>query len=409
MKYSKYKVNDFLKDEYFQKWILDPDAMTSRFWESWLQKNPLKRETVEQAARIIRSVSFKEDELPEEGFNEMWVNIIEHRGKHKSRKMMAGPKKTNFAVLKVAASVTLFLGFSLLAYFFYTDARDQTANTVTKTTVAGQKSTITLADGTTIRLNSESSLVYPESFDGDIRSVQLVGEAFFDVAHDEKRPFIIKSGDLVTTVLGTSFNISAFPDEDIEVTVASGKVAVSTDPGDSPSQKSDQRSHTNPKPETHKKQRTTQTQQPEPRNVQPETQNSKPATSNVQPEPTNPQLLLTPGDQATFDPATGTLTRQQVDIDSFLAWSKSEIYFRQKPLDEAMTDLERWFGAEITLAIPNPEACVIESAKFRNESLHTIIKTLSLLLKLEYEVQKGNKIVITAAGCVPEQPKKNSL
>lgn len=65
MKYTKYNKEDFLKDEYFQKWLLDPDPMVTRFWESWLEKHPEKREVIEQASKIMRSIDFRRDELPE--------------------------------------------------------------------------------------------------------------------------------------------------------------------------------------------------------------------------------------------------------------------------------------------------------------------------------------------------------
>src|SRR5690606_4264732 len=69
----------------------------------------------------------------------------------------------------------------------------------------GQKLNIRLGDGTQVRLNSGSSLKYPESFIGDKREVELTGEAFFEVSPDS-RPFVIRSGEVMTTVLGTSFN-----------------------------------------------------------------------------------------------------------------------------------------------------------------------------------------------------------
>lgn len=85
MKYTKYNKEDFLKDEYFQKWLLDPDPMVTRFWESWLERHPEKREVIEQASKIMRSIDFRRDELPEKDFDEMWMNIIEKRGKRQGQ------------------------------------------------------------------------------------------------------------------------------------------------------------------------------------------------------------------------------------------------------------------------------------------------------------------------------------
>ncbi len=87
----------------------------------------------------------------------------------------------------------------------------------------------TLADGSTITINSFSLLEFPESFNGDERRVKLIGEAFFDITRDESKPFIIEANGTVIKVLGTSFNISA-RDENVKVSVKSGKVEFSSSP-----------------------------------------------------------------------------------------------------------------------------------------------------------------------------------
>lgn len=91
----------------------------------------------------------------------------------------------------------------------------------------GEHKYLLLEDGTQVWLNAKSTLSYPEKFDGDKREVYLTGEAFFDVKHAEKIPFYIHTGDVVTKVLGTSFNIKAYPDQQsISVAVKRGKVSV---------------------------------------------------------------------------------------------------------------------------------------------------------------------------------------
>ena len=89
----------------------------------------------------------------------------------------------------------------------------------------GYKATLTLADGSTITLNSQGKLMCPEQF-GDTREVTLEGEAFFQINRKAAKPFIVHSAGLKTSVLGTSFNINTFGSESIEVTVVTGKVQV---------------------------------------------------------------------------------------------------------------------------------------------------------------------------------------
>jgi len=89
----------------------------------------------------------------------------------------------------------------------------------------GKTSEVMLADGTKVFLNAGSRLVYPENFTGKTREVFLAGEAFFDVKHDQNHPFIVQLSDLRIKVLGTRFNISAYPtDNVIETVLAEGKV-----------------------------------------------------------------------------------------------------------------------------------------------------------------------------------------
>lgn len=89
----------------------------------------------------------------------------------------------------------------------------------------GSEYSIVLADGSKVKMNADSHLDFPVQF-GDTREVKLEGEAFFDVAHDESRPFIIKARDHTIHVLGTTFNISAYPNEEVSVTLVNGKLKV---------------------------------------------------------------------------------------------------------------------------------------------------------------------------------------
>ena len=96
----------------------------------------------------------------------------------------------------------------------------------------------TLPDGTMITLNTNSSLIYPEKFNENDREVVLQGEAFFNVEHDPDKPFIVKTKEAGIQVLGTEFDVKAYPDERVEVTVNSGSVyffVVNPQTGDSAS------------------------------------------------------------------------------------------------------------------------------------------------------------------------------
>ena len=102
----------------------------------------------------------------------------------------------------------------------------QTKN-ITVKVPAHATQTVVLPDGTEVCLNAKSTLIYPEQFAGNTRSVQLEGEAYFKVAHDEAHPFDVYAGHTVTRVLGTEFNVRNYDAKDIHVTLVKGSVEVS--------------------------------------------------------------------------------------------------------------------------------------------------------------------------------------
>ena len=252
-------------------------------------------------------------------------------------------------ILRVAAVIVMAL-IASLAVYQYTNVsnneNDQLAM-IEKVTQKGQKSTITLSDGTQIRLNSDSKLIYPERFNNREREVLLEGEAFFDVTKDEKRSFIIKSAGLTTMVLGTSFNVKAFPQEISQVTVATGKVQVIS-------------------------------------------RNSR-STKN--------SYLLVPGEQVNYDPSSGQIQKNEVDIERFLAWKDGILNFEEMDLDEATKILERWYGVTITFDNDSIRHCRIVRGTYKDENLFNVLKSFQYFLGFEFKVVDGNYITIFGNGC----------
>jgi len=128
-------------------------------------------------------------------------------------------------VLKVAAVVLITFGLGF--YFVNRERGKLLALTNTITVPAGQRVNITLPDGTKVCMNSLSELQYPTFFAGNKREVKLKGEAFFDVTHNEKMPFVVETQKYNVEVLGTSFDVEAYPDSrDFLTSLVRGKVKV---------------------------------------------------------------------------------------------------------------------------------------------------------------------------------------
>ena len=131
-------------------------------------------------------------------------------------------KRNRFSWMKVAASVILVVGLGIAVYFLI-NKNNEPIEMVAQT---GQNILVdTLPDGSVITLNKRSTITYPSKFKGDIRAIALKGEAFFNVAPDKKKPFIISVNDVQVTVVGTSFNIKS-ENGNTEIVVETGIVRV---------------------------------------------------------------------------------------------------------------------------------------------------------------------------------------
>ncbi|MDR2120535.1 MAG: FecR domain-containing protein [Tannerella sp.] len=149
--------------------------------------------------------------------------MAERRRKSARRRLMR--------TLRYAAAVLgLTVGTWSAAYFYF--SADENADELMQSLYvpAGQRVSMTLADGTVVWLNACTRLTYPAVFRGDERHVALEGEAWFDVAKDAEKPFTVSSGNLKVRVLGTSFNMYNYPDEAFaRVSLVEGSLRVSTD------------------------------------------------------------------------------------------------------------------------------------------------------------------------------------
>lgn len=205
-------------------------------------------------------------------------------------------------------------------------------------TEADEIKNISLPDGSSIALNENSSISYPADFEE--RRVRLKGEAFFDVTKQNGKTFTIDNGNSRTTVLGTSFNIRAYPDEDqVEVTVITGKVAV----------------------------------------------------ANAQ-----DSILLVPGEKAQTS-ETGSIQKMTSNSQNEIAWKTKQLSFKDAQLGEIFVHLENYFDVEITCKNKAILDCHY-SGKYKNPDLEEILQAIQFSLELEVEL-RANTYFITGSGC----------
>lgn len=134
------------------------------------------------------------------------------------------PRLGQWTIVKIAASVLIVVAAGILAFKFTSGTTPKPSDLAT-ISGNGTVTKIALPDGTLVWLKGNSSLESPPAFSGDTRNVILHGEALFEVTKDPGHPFVIEAGKIITTVLGTSFNLKSETDN-VELTVLTGKVSL---------------------------------------------------------------------------------------------------------------------------------------------------------------------------------------
>ncbi|OOQ56517.1 FecR family protein [Mucilaginibacter pedocola] len=237
------------------------------------------------------------------------------------------PRRSSRKWMVAASVIVALVSVSALIYRFQNNIVNYIDPIKYKelTAANGQMVNYTLADGTKVWLNGGSKLTYPDKFRGGIREVTLTGEAFLDVAHDAKNPFIIRTGAIRTQVLGTSFNVKAYPEDAfVKVDVLTGKVGV------------------------------------------------VPAKGQT--------VFLTPSEEVFINKQTNVaLKNTGVDVAELTDWKDGGMVFKNMALPEVLNALQHRYNIKIK-ADDNLTKCTI-SANFTNVSLQNIMAIISKLVK----------------------------
>lgn len=229
MQYQDFSANDFLLDEYFLNWVLQPNDENNLFWQTWLSQNPQKQETVTEARQLLLNLNFKNAQIPAARIDKMWDHITANIGEAKIIKLVPeetevlAPSGTSFKMWYRVAAVfigVILAGLGLLKY------QQTTSNTILIATQFGETKKVTLPDNSIAILNGSSSIKYTRNWDETTpREVELDGEAYFSVTHTKNhQKFQVKvSDELQVEVLGTKFTVTDRPTK-TRVVLTEGKV-----------------------------------------------------------------------------------------------------------------------------------------------------------------------------------------
>jgi transmembrane sensor len=237
-RYSDFGVEDFVWDDVFRQWALAPTPETNSVWDEWIATNPEMAEKARQAKAIILSLRLHEPEIADTEITRIVRKTIAKTEEPVYGFLLKTDNTYRLLTYLVAASATLLL---LVGWAIYTLNPQKN---VPKSTIIDSPQVLNVAliekvnhspesmrvdmeDGSTITIAPGGRIRYPKKPDAGKREVYLEGEAFFDIAKDPGQPFFVYANELITKVLGTSFNIEAYHDSnEVTVEVKTGRVAV---------------------------------------------------------------------------------------------------------------------------------------------------------------------------------------
>jgi len=294
------------------QWIKQNDSFQNWLDEEWDMASPQMEASLQQ---------------------QLLKQIKEEVGLHSKDLLPAKENKFRKIFLYTAriASVVILLLLTGLSVYYYTKNQQAIMPDMVVSVEKGQKANIVLPDGTNVSINSDSKLSYGSRFNQKERVLSLEGEAYFEVAPDEKRPFIVETNNLNVRALGTSFNVKSYEEEnDVSTVLMTGKVEVTSD---------------------------------------------------------KDCIILNPNERIVFDKQTGLMAKNNVDnAYDYANWKHNTLTFNGETFESIVYTLERYYNIQIVF-----ESESLKKHRFRgtpsNTSLESILQILSLTSPLSYEVK----------------------
>ncbi|PJJ79245.1 FecR family protein [Mucilaginibacter auburnensis] len=235
--YRNYEVEDFVCDDFFIDWVLNPKTDNSAFWDNWQRTNPDRAKYIQNARAILLAIRVKENnvQLTEREIENLIQNV---QLRIAEEEVAEAPNKTtlSFLWLKVAASIVILFSLGIAYNYIKNEGsarnHDLATGKVREVEFTRIRNTskeglvVNLADGSIVVLRPNSTLSFPKIFVDSTREVTLDGTGFFEVKRNPKMPFIVHARSITTRVLGTSFTVSSAVNQASKVIVYTGKVMV---------------------------------------------------------------------------------------------------------------------------------------------------------------------------------------
>jgi transmembrane sensor len=384
--YSKYKAIDFLEDDFFIDSMHHPTKQSEIFWKKMILSEKIDANEFIAAYQILKEMQKSKPEVKTQLIDNLWLRIAETNKAKNSKSLFFIPLK-----YAAVAGLLIVLGLSYITFIRHNDSSQQITDfareniihkhdqhaeiqvisgekalavegtqakveydnegnlKVNKQTVTvqgnkskneepvynqlvvpfGKRAFLTLSDGSKLWVNTGTTVIYPVTFDKYRREIYVEGEVFAEVAHDTKRPFIVKTDKLDVQVLGTVFNVTAYKeDKQYSVVLVSGSVNVKPDKG-----------------------KTT---------------------------------LIKPSQMYAYTDQSATL--REVDVENYVSWKDGIYIFKNEPIEDILLRISRYYN--VTMKLPSSPSGISCSGKLElKDDLNQLLNGLSEIASMSYGVK----------------------
>lgn len=358
---SHFNAEDFLVDNTFQLYCAGQDKRCMAFWEAYIKAHPEQIEVIEEAKRLYVILSGNKKPLNTQ-IDKLKASIESEKNLKEEVAVVSIRKK--YSWLKIAAAILIVAG---VAAFLYTNIHPKETLPIEQEYVShfsskeGERKKITLSDGSTVLLNFRSSLSLHKDFNKNTREVELIGEAFFDVAKNKDKPFVVHTSDFDINVLGTSFNVKVYPeDATSEAVLIEGLIVMEPKVNEGSSI----------------------TMKPSQKVTFYKTKPFLPANQKVISKIPQVQEI-----------AINQYTQNEDNSIAEMAWTQNRLEIMDESFGDLKNELERWYNVQINFNDKEVEGYRF-TATFANKNIKEVLNALQKAKHFNYEI-KENQIMIS--------------
>ncbi|MEL7589019.1 MAG: FecR domain-containing protein [Prolixibacteraceae bacterium] len=339
------QINKYIYNPLFLKWVYESDGSTDEYWDYYLEENPGEKPIIIALKDELKLFRIKKHSISQDQKSKLAQKIA---AQIKEKKRSYGISTFSSSMMKYAAVFILAIALGFLLFYLKHDQYHPDSYVESYTTAIaenGQISKLILPDSSVVWLNSGTQIKYSTDFAKKRREISLEGQAFFQVKTNAKMPFKVFCRDIEVHVLGTCFNVNAYPeDQEVKVILETGKVEL------------------------------------------------------LKSSDNNFKYILEPGQKLTYNSVSDEVIIRKVELDRYVNWKDNILIFRKDPMSEVVPVLQRKYNIDLEMDIPNLDSYLF-TATITDESLNEIIKSIAFTCRADFKIiknpDKKTKVIIT--------------